>query len=118
MSLLMKPGSLEIAALCRACQAEKSDPEPGRTLAVAIRTAWALMEFRVGLPSCDLRELRKDPVRTEGQTVETDPRRIGQSIAKGRGYGNNRGFTRGFCAKRTVGIVGISKENFGSGNIG
>jgi hypothetical protein len=118
MSLLMKPGNLEIIALCRACQAEKADSEPGRTFAVAIRTAWTLMEFRVRFPSFGLRELRKDPVRAEGQTVETDPRRIGQSIAKGRGHGNNRGFTRGFCAKRTVDIVGISKENLGSGNIG
>ena len=117
MSLLIKPENLEIPRYAGPARRRRqfragadsrcSDKDGVGAHGISSRT-----------PFIWLRELRKNAVRTEGQTVETNPGRISQSIPKGRGYGNNRGFTRGFCAKRTVGIVGISKENLGSGNIG
>jgi hypothetical protein len=42
-SLLMKPGNLPMTILWRACQAAKDWPSPGRSLALAMRTAGALI---------------------------------------------------------------------------
>jgi hypothetical protein len=42
-SLLMKPGNLPMTMLCRACQAAKAWSSPERSLAVAMRTAGALI---------------------------------------------------------------------------
>ena len=60
----------------------------------------------------------KNPVCAKWKTVEADAGCVGERIPKGWRDWDDRCLAGGFRAERTVGVVGVGKEDLGAGNIG